>query len=72
MVFPIINNVYDYNGEEVIVWAQDPFKNVFCRTNIDSTKSSATLGSTFVKYNWWKFMLHAKFIKKLPKRSSAY
>ena len=69
MTFPLVNNVYKYNGQEVIIWGQDPLLSVYCRTYIHDGEN---IGSNYEKYNWWKFMLNAKYLRKAPTMSAAY
>lgn len=66
MIFPKINNIYEYNDKLYVVWQQTLFKEVYLRT---IPKSG---GASFLKAKWFDFMLNAKFIKPLPKLSSAY
>ncbi len=66
MTFPLIDNIYSYNGQEVHLWQQDLFFRVYLKTQPD-------IGSVyFFTDNWWKFMFNAKFLNKIKKLSSAY
>lgn len=66
MVFPLINNIYNYNGDVVQIWQQDLLRKVYIKTQ-------PTIGSVqFLTVNWWKFMFKAKFLKEAPKLSEAY
>ena len=66
MTFPLINNVYEYKGQKVIVWQQKLFIKVCLRSIPDAG------GSTYFTENWWKFMINANFVEKAPEKSSAY
>lgn len=63
MIFPRISNyvVYNYEGENVIVWQQDLFFKVYIRTLPNSDNE----GGKYSTVNWWKFMLKAKISFKL-------
>ena len=69
MIFPLVNNVYKYNGQEVIIWGQDPLLNVYCRTYIHDNEN---IGSTYEKYFFFFFFLNAKYLRKAPTMSAAY
>ena len=66
MTFPLINKIYEYNGQKVQVWQQDLFIKVYLKTQPD------TGGVYFLTENWWKFMLKSKFLFDAPKLSTAY
>ena len=66
MTFPLIDRIYLFEGEEVCVDAQTLFYKVYLRT---IPKEG---GGIYSIANWWKFMLNAKYLKDLPKVSSAY
>lgn len=66
MTFPLINKIYLFNNEEVIVWHQDLFRKVYLRT---IPKDG---GSVYYTINWWKFMCKAKYIKDVRRLSKAY
>jgi hypothetical protein len=66
MVFPLINNIYNYNGDVVQIWQQDLLRKVYIKTQ-------PAIGSVqFLTANWWKFMFKAKFLREGPKLSEAY
>ena len=66
MTFPLINNIYKYDGLKVQIWQQDLFRKVYLKTQPDVG------GVYFVTENWWKFMFKAKFLSNAPKLSTAY
>ena len=59
MTFPIINKIYAYENEKVIVWGQDMFIKVYFRTISEDGKS------IYKTANWWKFIFKAKYIDRL-------
>lgn len=69
MTFPLIKKIYSYKGKEVTVWQQDLFVKVYVTIQVDDDQNK---GSMFETYNWWDFMLNAKYIKDAPVLSSAY
>lgn len=66
MIFPKINNIYEYDGQKVHLWQQDLFRKVYLKTIPEQG------GAYFRTENWWKFMFTAKFIEQIKKLSSAY
>lgn len=58
MIFPKINNIYEYKNEQYILWQQDLFRTVYLRSCVNSG------GSSYITFNWWKFMFSAKKIDK--------
>lgn len=66
MTFPLINYIYDYNGQKTIIWQQDLFRRVYLRSIPENG------GSLYERQNWWKFMFKAKRIEKAPEKSQAY
>lgn len=66
MIFPKINNIYEYDGQKVHLWQQDLFRKVYLKTIPERS------GAYFRTENWWKFMFTAKFIEHIKKLSSAY
>lgn len=66
MTFPLINKIYLFNNEEVIVWHQDLFRKVYLRTIPENG------GSVYFTINWWKFMYKAKYIRDVRRLSKAY
>ena len=63
MTFPLIDNVYEYNGRKEIVWGQDLFMNVYLR----SIPENGEKESKYTVVNWWKFMFSAKKINMIIK-----
>jgi len=59
MTIPIVNNVYTYDNEDVIVWSQNLFFTVYVRTLVEDG------GSEYKTINWWKFIFKAKYKKKI-------
>lgn len=68
MIFPLIDNIYEYNGHKWICWQQDLFRKVYLRSVVDHEYE----GSKYVDFNWWDFARHAVKIGKLPKMSKNY
>ena len=64
MTFPLINNLYEYDNKKVVIWASDIFRNVYVRCTEDNYE--------YFTVNWFKFMLKAKYIKKLNKTNKVY
>lgn len=69
MTFPFISKVYKIDNKNVKTIAQTLFYKVYCMTYI--TKED-NIGSELLVYNWWKFMLNAKYIMEAPKLSKVY
>lgn len=69
MTFPLVKNIYEIDGKEVITIAQTLFYKVYVQTHVHTDK---VVGSEILVYNWWKFMLKAKYIRKAPQLSKAY
>ena len=68
MSIPVIDTIYNYKNEKVIVWQQNLFTKVYLRTLLDNSKG----GSTYFTENWWKFMWKSKRIEKLIKNNKNY
>ena len=66
MTFPLIDRIYEYKNEKVVLWQQDLFCSVFLRTIPESG------GSIYSKANWWKFMISAKKLGKFENTSKYY
>lgn len=58
MTFPLINRVYEYKGDKLVVWAQDIFINVYTRTICKEDRREE-----WAKINWFKFAFKAKKLK---------
>ena len=69
MTLPLIKHVYLYKNKKVIVESQILFYKVYTMTYVTE---SGNIGAQILVYNWWDFMLHAKYIMELPKLSKAY
>lgn len=63
MTLPINNRIYQLplkDHKYGIVWGQDLFFNVYIRTIPLNPNES----SYFIKMNWWKFLISAKYTGK--------
>ena len=66
MIFPLIDNIYEYEGKKWICWQQDLFRNVYLRSIVDKG------GSEFKTFNWWHFMFNAEKIGEIKKTNNNY
>ena len=66
MTFPLINKIYLFNNEEIIVWQQDLFRKVYLRTVPKNGES------VYYTVNWWEFMSKAKYIKDISQLTETY
>lgn len=66
MTFPLINHIYEFNNEKVVIWQQTLFSKVFLRTLTDSG------GSSYYTVNWFNFLLNAKHDKELQEVNKNY
>ena len=69
MIFPKDNMICEYEGKEYKILSSYLFKNVLVKSILKNDNINEN--SHFYLFNWWKFMLKAKFIN-YNKLSDAY